>query len=368
MGAEVNSIVSKVEIVAGEEHIKEKSYVFIEFWATWCAPCVAQIPHVNELNKATRQYNVTFISLSDEKTDKIKSFLNKKPINGVVAVDTNRFFFKKYDVKAIPKIVILSPEGALLWQGRANNLSESQLKRILQDGEIPETMQKNGVAADESSSGSDEGSASTALYKLTVDRSVMDGGAYWSSKTIGENNAFMKTTIENYLLPQIVGNLAGFPRHRVDWQNSEASEFPLSVTYINRAEDNPGQPGYDAHLLTQLASIFSLDIDTVSRPDSVYYIKVVDRDQLNLQPNYNGSKASYAEGIYRLSGVTLDQLADYICSELKLNVAIGPGAPEGYGTFEFEGDNLEEVKMSLRTECGITLTTSKERVDYLLVR
>jgi len=40
--------------------------VVIEFWATWCGPCVAAIPHLNELSRKFQNRGVQIISVSDE--------------------------------------------------------------------------------------------------------------------------------------------------------------------------------------------------------------------------------------------------------------------------------------------------------------
>ncbi|QDT70683.1 Thiol-disulfide oxidoreductase ResA [Planctomycetes bacterium MalM25] len=54
-----------------------KVYV-VEFWATWCGPCVGSIPHIHELQERYRDQGVTVISLSDESVDTIEPFFERE--------------------------------------------------------------------------------------------------------------------------------------------------------------------------------------------------------------------------------------------------------------------------------------------------
>jgi len=48
----------------------------VEFWATWCPPCRASIPHLSEMQKHFKSKGVTFIGISNEKHDVVKKFLD----------------------------------------------------------------------------------------------------------------------------------------------------------------------------------------------------------------------------------------------------------------------------------------------------
>src|SRR5258708_33922560 len=61
--------------------------VVLEFWATWCAPCIDAIPHVNELAEQFKDRPVQFISITDEESSLIEGFLKNKPIGGWGAID-----------------------------------------------------------------------------------------------------------------------------------------------------------------------------------------------------------------------------------------------------------------------------------------
>ena len=55
----------------------DKVYV-VEFWATWCGPCIASMPHLAELQNKYRGNGVQVISVSDESLDEVKDLLGKK--------------------------------------------------------------------------------------------------------------------------------------------------------------------------------------------------------------------------------------------------------------------------------------------------
>lgn len=103
--------------------------VVLEFWATWCGPCVEAIPHLNELATQFHDRPVVFLSVTDEDRAVVEAFLKKRPIQGWVGLDKGRKFHESYGVEGIPDPFLIDPAGKI-----AANLFPDMLKpQIIED-------------------------------------------------------------------------------------------------------------------------------------------------------------------------------------------------------------------------------------------
>ena len=91
--------------------------VMVEFWATWCGPCVAGIPHLNELQSKYRNAGLRIISLTDDDLATVEGFQKgrKSPIE--YTVGTGSDLGATYGVSSIPHAFVIGRSGKLLWEG-----------------------------------------------------------------------------------------------------------------------------------------------------------------------------------------------------------------------------------------------------------
>lgn len=114
--------------------------VVLEFWATWCMPCLANIPHLNQLQKLYRDSGVVFVSITDEPIHKTELFLKKRNMLGWVACDTAKEVCKRYAVSSLPRTLIIGKTGTVLFDGTPGGLTEKTLHDALHGGLVKEAM------------------------------------------------------------------------------------------------------------------------------------------------------------------------------------------------------------------------------------
>jgi len=115
----------------------QASLFFIDFWATWCGPCVYASEYLSVLQK---QYPDRFyvVSLSQENPDIVKRFLKRKPTDLAVAIDYNGETFKANNIRALPYGVLVNSNGKVLWRGSPTDFKRADLDYFL----IQHTKQK----------------------------------------------------------------------------------------------------------------------------------------------------------------------------------------------------------------------------------
>ena len=95
-------------------------YIYIDVWATWCGPCIKQVPYLKQLEERYHHKNIVFVSISVDKEnvkEKWKQMIIDKELGGVQLFADKSFdsdFMNAYAVNSIPRFILINPEGKIV--------------------------------------------------------------------------------------------------------------------------------------------------------------------------------------------------------------------------------------------------------------
>lgn len=121
--------------------------VVLDFWATWCRPCVASIPHMNQLARAFGN-DAVFVGISGEKQFDFERGLDKANLKlenfaYSLALDPEQRMSRAIQVRGIPYCIVMSSDWVVRWQGNPSSLNSQVLKQII---EADRAAQQHGSA------------------------------------------------------------------------------------------------------------------------------------------------------------------------------------------------------------------------------
>ncbi|MFC2096850.1 TlpA family protein disulfide reductase [Bacteroidota bacterium] len=116
-------------------------YVYIDFWATWCGPCIKEIPGLKKLEEKYKEGNITFLSISfDKESDKKKwkNYVIDNNLSGIQLIAdkaSNELLSTAFNIEMIPRFILLDPNGNIV-DSNAPRPSDNRLIKLFNDNGI----------------------------------------------------------------------------------------------------------------------------------------------------------------------------------------------------------------------------------------
>ena len=108
----------KARTIDGNKSLALEDYrgkvVLLDFWASWCPPCLKSLPKYNDLRREIGTANFEIVAVNvDENTDDARKFLQKHPVSYPIAKDPKGILPGVFGVKAMPTSYLIDRNGVV---------------------------------------------------------------------------------------------------------------------------------------------------------------------------------------------------------------------------------------------------------------
>lgn len=106
--------------------------VYVDMWASWCVPCIREVPHLKQLEKDFEGKNIAFVSISIDANEQAwKQKMKQLDLHGNQFINSDNSLGKALNVNAIPRFLIYGTDGNLI-DNNAPRPSDTRIKAMLE--------------------------------------------------------------------------------------------------------------------------------------------------------------------------------------------------------------------------------------------
>lgn len=148
--AQKKMIGNKIEGIEFTDYLKNTpnnkefndKFKVLEFWATWCKPCLEAVPHLNELkSEFNNETNLIFLSITYESPEQTKKVLEKINFETIVVSDQTKKIHNDLKIEnkgmmILPRTVLIDNSNKIIWYGTPTELNSEIIIKFLRKEKI----------------------------------------------------------------------------------------------------------------------------------------------------------------------------------------------------------------------------------------
>ncbi len=156
--------------------------IMLEFWGTWCGPCVRSMPKIQSLHERYKDAGLIVIAITREKADEVRGFLEKKSYTMPVGCDPEQTCVGKYSVAGWPTTYLVGANGTILYSGSPYGVEPAIEKALGLESSTPALLSTYFAAC----AGKDKDAERKAIERLLEKSSPAFDLKSWAERALGE--------------------------------------------------------------------------------------------------------------------------------------------------------------------------------------
>lgn len=112
--------------------VKGETLTIIDFWATWCKPCVKSIPKLVEMSEEFKSKGVNFVGISVDgprNLAKVKPFARSLGVTYPILLDVNSDVMARLRVRAVPSMLVVNSDDEIVYFHEGYKSGEEKMIR-----------------------------------------------------------------------------------------------------------------------------------------------------------------------------------------------------------------------------------------------
>jgi len=300
------NITDWIENVPSDKDLSDK-YIVLEFWATWCGPCIAAVPHMNKIQQEFNQKDLYYISITDESIEKVERTLKRIDFNSIVVTDLTKqtqinFGDGVSGLDTYPLTVLIDKSGIIKWIGEPKNLNSAIMSKFLSNGNTENTDYNL-----EKSVNQKEQKQTFDFKELMSNKEIKYYFEFQETKGTEKSKQAMGTSIiklKSYSLEDIYNNIFNIRNDQLELPESVKNKR-FDLVYKNIKEPK------NLNLLEKdILKKLNLSKQTAFKPTKTYVVSIQNQSLLAETLQKKFSAKSYADDKIIFTAYTINKTLD----------------------------------------------------------